>query len=265
MRPLQILTIAVVISFVFSCTSDEPEPGTTICRPLTLRLDTSIYFDSIAYVYDAKGRPEKLLYFNQNATLVQTHYLEYNEQGQLVRAARENDYADRLLNLDIVYNNKGKVEQVIWRHNDGVSVVTTTTFTHDARGRMLTVTDDIYKTRYEYEGDNVSKIFYTPHGKNEILARENHSFDNHKRFFADTQELVVLHTYVFLYEPSKNNVISSTIYMPGIHADLDEPAEVSSALTYDDNGMVMSNYVSPHTLPFMPIESKMKNITYSCN
>jgi hypothetical protein len=72
-----------------------------------------------------------------------------------------------------------------------------------------------------------------------------------------------LNVYFFMYEPSRNNVTSSTVFLPNPSTVLGTPYNVTSELFYDDNGMLTSNY-----LPYFAQESlkeiNFKKLKYSC-
>ena len=185
MRSLKGLTGIVAFSIRFSCNSDDPDPKAKPCKPVSLYSSHSISFDSVQYAYSASGRLDKLLYY-EGGKVNETDQLEYNAQEKLFSVTRKSEFQEKPFNtFEFAYNSDGRIDKMYSWPSDTSVPPMATTFTYDTKGRLSTMTDDFYETRYEYtDGDNVAKIFYTPtHYGSESLGRENHSYDTHERFF----------------------------------------------------------------------------------
>jgi hypothetical protein len=265
MRILKGLTGIVALSILFSCNSDDPDPKAKACKPLSLHSSHSTSFDSVQYAYSASGRLDKLLYY-EAGKVNETDQLEYNAQEKLLRVTRKYEFQENPFNThEFAYDSDGRIDKMYSWLSSASDPPMETTFTYDTKGRLSTMTDVFYETRYEYtDGDNVAKIFYTPtHYGGESLGRENHSFDTHERFFASVPELATVNIYIFRYEPSKNNVTSTKIYMPNPGTTFGVSQELLFNLKYDGNDMLTSNYVDYWLLEGLT-EVNFKKMRYSC-
>ena len=151
-----------------------------------------------------------------------------------------------------------------WYDTDDQRFVTT--FTYDSKGRLSATADIFNITYYEYnENNNAAKVFYENlNTGNKELGRENISFDDNPRFFANVPELIILNTIVNKYEPSKNNVKSSIVYMPNSGTKFGESKTYNYNLMYDKSGMPISNSIPwEYTQDGLP-EINFKNFKYSC-
>jgi hypothetical protein len=263
MRTLKGLTGIVAFSILFSCNSKDPEPSAKACKPVSIHSTHSTNFDSVQYAYSTSGKLDKLLYY-QGGKAYETNQLEYNAQGKLLRVTRKYEFQEKPFNTFEFAYREGRIDKMYLWADTSVPPMEIT-FTYDTKGRLSTRTDDFYETRYAYTDDgNVEKIFYTStHYGSESLGKENHSFDTHERFFASVPELATLNIYIFRYEPSKNNVTSTKIYMPDAGTTFGTPHEISLALKYDSNDMLTSNYVDYWLVEGLT-EVNFKKVRYSC-
>ena len=111
----------------------------------------------------------------------------------------------------------------------------------------------------------MTKTFYKSVGSgDERLGRENHVFDGHLRFFSNSPELVILNTYIFRYEPGKNNVTSATVYSPNPGVTLGAPEDVSYNLVYDAKGMITSNFLPYNVMVNGQTEINFRLMKYDC-
>jgi YD repeat-containing protein len=262
MRVLYWLCVSTILC-VFSCSSDDEVP-TPRCVPQSIHLTEYSYNDSIQYVYNSSGRLVKLIYYSGN-TVSEVNQLEYNDKGALIKLLRQYPSSPGSNKAyDFIYNSVGKIEKMnhTW---DPLSPPWVTSYEHDSKGRLTSVNDGFYITRYEYnDAENVTKIFYkSVHTEAEELGRINNSFDSHPRFFAHAPELLTLNVYFFMYEPSRNNVTSSTVFLPNPGTTLGQPHNLASELSYDDNGMLKSNYV-PFVMQEDVKEISFKKAKYNC-
>jgi hypothetical protein len=264
MRVLISLTGIVALSILFSCNSDDPEPSAKACKVLSLHSSHRTNFDSVQYAYSASGKLDKLLYY-LSGKVFETDQLEYDAQEKLFRVTRKYEFQEQPFNThEFEYNSAGRIDKMYSWSSTSVPP-NETTFTYDTQGRLSTITDDFYETRYEYtDGNNVGKIFYTSvHHGGEIVGRENKSFDTHQRFYANVPDLATLNIYIFRYEPSKNNVTSTKIYMPNAGTTFGTPQEILFSLKYNGNDMLTSNYVD-YWLLEGAAEANFKKMRYSC-
>lgn len=267
MKLCNTLGIFLLFSFFISCNSDDDaKPTASTCKPKSLVVTHSGTFDSVQFIYTSSGKLDKLLYFDANKVF-STDQLEYDGQAKVIKFTRQYSSYDKPYNTyHFKYNSADRVEKIDMWGFDTHAPAFVTSVTYDTKGRLSTMTDVFNETRYEYnEDDNVSKIFYKSfYTEQTTLGRENLSFDDHIRFFANVPELVLLNTCVFKYEPSKNNVTSTVVHMPNSGVFLGAPENLTFNLKYDANGMVINNFL-PYDYTFDGlIEINFKDFKYYC-
>jgi len=267
MKSLAIGTL-LLFSFLASCDSDDDDatPAAPTCKPKSLVYSHSSTFDSIQYIYASSGKLDKLLYFDSKQVL-NTDQLEYDGQGKLIKFTRQWAFSDKPYNTYLFhYNSANKVETFDMWGTDTDAPPLVTSVTYDTKGRLIKMAHVFYETRYEYnDDDNVSKIFYKQvYNGEESLGRENLSFDNHIRFFANVPELALINTCVFNYEPSKNNATSSVVYMPTFGVFFGAPQNLSFNLKYDVNGMLINNFLPYEYFLQGLTDTNFKDFKYSC-
>jgi len=235
--------IVLTVALAASCSKDEDTP---VCAPTKTLLFAADYID---YIYDDTHRLSKIR-INWGAQGGERYDLAYDgdklvQSMHFVEAFESSP--ERLLEIyTFTYGSDGKPtrRKVVYgglpdydQHAD---------YTYDDKGRltkrqnMFSVTPN-GTTRYEYNDDNnVTKIYYTqPDDKDEMLGVELFSFDNHKRFFAASQDLMFFELYVLDYEPSANNATALRITAtPG--TVYTNPVDIKYTLTYNDQGNVTS-------------------------
>lgn len=94
----------------------------------------------------------------------------------------------------------------------------------------------------------------------EVLARENLSFDNKPRFFSTVSELEIFKTFILEHEPGKNNVLSTKVYFNGPH-EYSIPLDLTYNVSYNDQGLIVDSIV--HGL--LLTEHHFSGVTYDCN
>lgn len=265
--------------FVLSCNSDEepekaseeePPPFLDLpCKPVGLYpRNEDDPDDSLAYEYNTAGRLSRILHF----------------AGEKIRDydSIEYDYLDRVswvrrtfASTGIVFENfqfeyDGNTNRPVTLTNWGMHVSgqpSKTIFTHDGKGRLIQITrHNGLEWRYEYnDNDNVSKVYYAQNQEAEFfLGRENHSFDDRKKFYANEPSLVTIYNYMLRFDPSKNNVTSASIHYvaPNGIDNFDPPRKLDYKVYYDDNGWVRHHYID---YPNQVVEFYCWDVRYICD
>ncbi len=226
-----------------SCSSDDDIQPTHTCVPTDLRT-SSVIRDKLVFEYDAAMKPVKILSY-KDLTLKNITVFEYDNLGRL---AGERDYgpdtsAPALQTYELHYDKDGKIEYRSVKNLNDTELRRTVDFEHDNHGRLVRIKhlQNGQEIRYEYGNDgNVVKTYYryTP-AHQEVLGRENHTFDNAAPFYAGSPELTTWAIYIWRLPPSKNNILSSSIYQedPGSSLLL-EKKTLSHEAKYDDDGMI---------------------------
>ncbi len=265
MKIFSLLGAVVLIVNLISCNSDDDARPKPMCMPKSLEVTYSTTFDSAQYIYTSNGKLDEMLYYDDGRVAI-IEKLEYDGQGKLIKFMKQNYLRDPYSSYEFSYNGQSQIVRTDMWYHDSDDQRAITTFTYDSKGRLSTAADIFSITYYEYdEKDNVAKVFYESLiTGNKELGRENISFDDHRRFFANVPELVILNTIVNKYEPSKNNVKSSIVHMPSSGIKFGQAKTYNYNLMYDKNGMVISNSVPwEHTRFGLP-EINFKNFKYNC-
>jgi hypothetical protein len=228
---------AILLVAAISCSSDNDPHPSDRCVPQTLWA----YGDSIVYDYAANGKLKKILY-HVNKTIVKSEALEYDNKQRLSKVVRK--YESQTMpyqTVQIVYDSNDKPERLNWWRSNTDSAPLVTNITHDDQGRLSIKSGPLNRLfRYEYDqNDNVAKVFgHDIINGGEVLARENHTFDNKKKFYANSADLKILNEYIFDHDPSQNNALTATIYYPYPNTKFNTPANVTFTTLYDDDGLI---------------------------
>lgn len=228
--------LCLVIHLV-SCSSDDDSRPANKCVPQTLWA----YGDSIVYDYTASGKLSRILYYGSK-TLIKVEKLEYDNKQRLSKFIRKYEAQTMpFQTFEIIYGTADKPERIdSWGANTSTPAIVTN-IVHDAKGRLSTKSGPCnYLYRYEYDdNDNVKKIFCNDFlTGTEELARENHTFDTHQRFYANSPDLKIVNEYIFNHEPSQNNTLTATVYYPYANTKFITPVNVTFTLSYDGKNMI---------------------------
>jgi hypothetical protein len=216
---------------------------TAICSPANVVVSGG---DSIVYVYDNSNRLAEIQTMDGN-TVAERYVMTYTD-GKLTACAHkffQGSSPDLTVGtFKFTYGSNGKPATRTFETGSG-PVFEIVLYSYDEKGRLVnrqvTVSGNtMMSTRYEYSGDNVSKIYYVQTiGGDEILGAELLTLDNHKRFFAGSADLTLVETYVFNYEPSVNNVLTMKLYAtPG--TTYGAPFSYTFQVGYNEQGLVKS-------------------------
>lgn len=256
MNYCKFLTLLVIIGihFISSCNSDDEK---MVCLPLTVK-DGS-YMEE--YVYNAAGKVEAILYHLDGETRKST--LEYNDKGQFTTLTIFDFNSPPILRYtyELIYDGQDKPQkrnETIWW--DGVgSPGSAYRFEHDEKQRLVRAhisESPVWQRRYEYDNhDNVIKSFEIT--TEERLYAENLTFDNKPSLFRAVPELQTLHDYIFLYDPSKNNVLTARIHDP-VNTGTDD---VSYPISYNEHGFIISSLAPT---PYVYGRFYFDEVTYDC-
>ena len=262
-----------------SCNSDD-EPAEPIEEePLPFRdrncKPTGLYTrneddpdDSIAYRYNAEGRVSHILHF-PGKTMRDYDSIEYDDLGR-VAWVRKTYASSGVVMENFQFEYDGNTNKPVSLNNWGINIdgyPSKTFFTHDDKGR-LTVISRYNNTKWHYEyndNNNVSKVYYNGGlSAEDFLGRENHTFDDRKKFYANEPALVTIYHYMLRFDPSKNNVTSATIHYvaPLAISRLDPPRKLDYRVSYDDNGWIKNHYID---YPNQVVEFYCEDVHYSCD
>ena len=253
--------LLLVIQIMLACGTDDP----AICIPVNLKSTT----DSIVFEFNTSKKIDKVLYYFFE--LHQIDELEYDNSGRLVWVKRKkvsNGTENVYENGELIYNSEGKPQTLnAWGANTGLPPQVTT-FSYDSKERLIkretSFGSDLIVYRYEYDNhDNVINIFYTNAGNPEVLGRENLSFDSHARFFAPILDLEILSVFVYNTEPSKNNILSSTVYWDGPFTKFGAPLNITYDVRYNENGLIVNSFSITGTGQTVQ-EFSFHGINYDC-
>ena len=232
----------IVLAFSLSqCGGNDEE--TAICSPANV---VSTARDSIVYAYDGSNRLAEIQTMDGN-DVVERYVMTYTD-GKLTECAHRFSFVGSpdftAGTFKFTYSSNGKPATRTFVQGSG-PVFQIVLYSYDEKGRLVnrevTVSGNtIMSTRYEYSGDNVSKIYYVQSiGTDEILGAELLTLDNHKRFFAGSADLTLVETYIFDYEPSVNNVLTMKLYAtPGV--TYGTPFSYTFQVGYNEQGLVKS-------------------------
>ncbi len=263
--------------FVLSCNSaeeeiieetEEPPPFLDLnCKPVGLYPDNEEDpDDSLSYEYDAAGRLSRIMHFA--ARKVRDYDLiEYDDLGRVAwirKTFAPTGVVFENFQLEYDGNSKPAVLNSWGTHVDGLPFKTI--FTHDDKGRLIHISRLSTEWRYEYDdNDNVRKVYYAAsHRPGEFLGRENHTFDDRKKFYANEPALVTIYNYLLKFDPSKNNVTVATIHnvAPLAINSFDPPRELEYGVSYDEQGWIRHHFLNPSD---QVVEFYCWDVRYSCD
>jgi hypothetical protein len=234
-------------SMLISCDNDDEKQK--MCFPINLRSAT----DSIVYEYNSSRRLTRILYYSNSTQISRRDEVSYDSKRQLSHVRRIHVLYDGTEDVyetyELIYDSEGKPKTLtLWLY-EMTPPAQVTTFSHDANGRLLTRKIELgfsfgfFSTyRYEYdEKGNVLRTYYRPYGvQEEVLGDENITFDPHLRFYANMKDLEILNLYVFKYEPSKNNRLTTIVYWDSPSGKYETPKTVNYLTTYNTDGLINS-------------------------
>lgn len=259
---LLVFSFTLTHVILISCQGDESIPK-KICLPESLIAQgNNIFFE-----YDSNGKLTTVNYRMASFTNRKIT-LSYDSKGRLQSAVDKSISinGDETLReyYELIYvEGTNPSELIISNSNPDFKI--TKKYTFDSHGR-LTGWDRkfgalVSKTRYEYDQDNVSRVYYTsPASTEEVLGRENLTFDIKSTFYSNSKELEAFNLYINDYEPSKNNKLKSLVYYqnPGIKNYT--PVTETFSLLYNDDGLPtsqLSDYLSSTDFTYV-------NMKYIC-
>ena len=267
------LLLPVCISVLWAATScHNNDPGPSVCKPHSLLFGT----DSIVYRYNDNGRVNTVVYYVSGRQTKQDD-LTYNSKGQLVTIAKTTLFADGSSVLDsyhtISYNDN---ETPASLSTDSYSGHFVTEFTHDEQQRLTMAETKsgfqaifVGSTRYEYDDNgNIPKVYYNidvNQQVKEVLARENLSFDDKEKYYANSPELKIANEYVYGYLPNKNNCLSAQVYYYSYAQHFSSPLSVVFTATYNDQGLIKSLGNEGTSTQLYSGEVLFNSVLYSCN
>jgi hypothetical protein len=266
---LRILPVyAVLLSIAIGC--HDKDPALAVCRPHSLQFDT----DSAVYRYDDNLRISTVLYYASGQLNKQDDF-GYSSFG-LSTVAKSSIMIDGTQTVDsyhtIDYDMLGFPSTLI---TESASGHYKTTFTHDFLNRLTEAkttygSQNIFvgSTRYEYDdNDNVPKVYYTINFNQkiqEVLARENLSFDDKEKFYVNVPELKIVNEYVYGYLPNKNNCLGSKVYFFSYQQHFVEPLSVSFSADYNDQGLIKT-LRTEETTQLYSGEELFNKLFYNCD
>ncbi|MEI9920059.1 MAG: hypothetical protein WDO14_14865 [Bacteroidota bacterium] len=259
-----------ITMLVATISCHEKDPAPALCKPHVL----TYTHDSIIYNYESE-RIKTVAYYISG---IQTNQDQFEYTGDfltgLSKITMEFDGTQTLdVYYTIHYDNQGKPDSLF---SDSYAGHFETYFTHE-NGRLTTATTVsgiaqvffVGTTRYEFNNDgNVPKVFYTirQNGvKTEVLARENLSFDDSEKFYANTPELRIVDEYVYGYLPGNNNCLSSTVYYYSYAQHFAAPQSVSFTSAYNDQGLIQTLQYEGTPTQLNSGEVLFNKVSYSCN
>lgn len=256
----------IVLAFGLSqCGGHDEEMA--ICSPSNVLVYSGS--DTIAYVFDGDNRLTEIQYRNRN--IVKEHYVMTYTGGKLTGCTHSIPYKgspDYILETyTLTYGSNNKPATRTYSQGNGPAFETIV-YSYDGSEKLVKrvteVNDNPMRSmRYEYNGDNVSKIYYTQSiGADEILGAEFLTVDNHRRFFAASDDLALVETYIFDYEPSANNVLTMKVYAsPGV--TYGTPYLYTYQFDYNEQGYVKAiTNVAPNAY-YSPVFT-FKQMNYTC-
>jgi hypothetical protein len=265
---------------LFSCHHDD---GFKIerCLPSSLKTNT----DSIVFEYDNNKKLTGTSYYLSSRHLTASNEFEYDNNGRLVTLK---NYDHRIFTNDVTlnstytleYDSKNLPSVLHINQSSSPNMEIKTEFTHDDQNRLsiaainLIFPDFSFQSagfRYEYDdNDNVVKIYYQVRLNNnkdleEVLARENLTFDDHPVFYKHSSALTIANVYLFNYVPNNNNCLSAKVYYPDYQSHFTSPQEFEFLPAYNKNGLVTQLIDPSQTAQLYFNEVLFNNATYQCN
>lgn len=224
---------------------DDPSPD--VCRPIALQVGN----DSIAFSYNGKGKIDVISYHDVLGHKSKQNDITYNSDGRPVTIITTifplsaNAFVD--VEYRLTYDEQGRPKnlEALPFFGDPIN----TEFTHDDQNRLIEASTSsdgnfVGSTRYEYdEKGNIPKVFYTLNLNQriqEVLARENLTFDDTEKFYANVPELKICNEYVFAYLPNKNNCLTATVYYYSYLQRFANPLSVEFQASYNERGLINS-------------------------
>lgn len=266
----QYLLWATLFGLLLLIDGCENDPSPIVCRPTSLQ----IAGDSIVFTYNGAGRIGVVSYYNILLRKIKEDELTYNASGNLATLTKtvypiaSDEYV--AVTYSLTYDNMGRPTELV--SQPPLSDPLTTEFTHDDQGRLseaitTSATKFIGSTRYEYdEMGNIPKVFYTlnlNHQVQEVLARENFTFDENEKFYFNVPELKICNEYLYAYLPTKNNCLSSTVYYLSYDQRFVSPQAVNFQALYNDQGMI-ERLETESTIQFYSGDALFDRVLYTC-
>jgi len=248
------------------------DPGPVVCRPHGLQFG----FDSTVYRYNDQKRIATVDYYSTGLRLKEDLFT-YNSNGQLIKVEKEYINYDgtraTLAIHSITYDDIGLPTEL---DSESANGHVNTKFTHNDDGKLSlaeTLAGNqnefvVGSTRYEYDDrKNVTKVFYTIRmsGKfQEVLARENSSFDDKEKYYVNVPELKITNEYIYGYLPSKNNCLISNVIYYSYTQHFSSPVTVNFSVTYDESGVIKSLQNAVASDQYFSGDVLFTNATFSC-
>jgi hypothetical protein len=250
----------------------DRDPSPSRCRPKSLQFSG----DSLAFSYDDKGRITMIAYYDVLSRKNKQDELSYGPDGRLGVVTKKifpialGSYTQVIYTLS--YENdlpKRLVAEA--RSSDKL----TTQFTHDDQGRLVEASTTgrlnqfLGSTRYEYDdAGNIPKVYYTldlNRRIQEVLARENLSFDGNEKFYHNIPELKICNEYLYGYLPTKNNCLSATVYYYSYEQRFVTPQSVTFQAAYNEQGMIKSLESIETNVQYYSGDALFERVLYDCH
>ncbi len=266
-----LLLIAVIGTLGFAGCSQDPAPIT--CKPFALQR----YGDSLVYRYNDQGKLYLLEYYNVLGRITKHDEFTFDSKGRLALVTKVTFPIAGGADVDAVHTiNYGDSDLPATLTTQTVSDVITTTFTHDDQQRLTEASTSVGSpaiflgsTRYEYdENGNIPKIYYKLNINSkitEVLARENLSFDDTRKFYAEVPELKICQEYIYSFLPNRNNCTSAKVYYYSYKSRYVTPLLVNFQMTYNERGLIKSIQDDPSGTNLNTSEVLFERVVYKCD
>lgn len=251
--PMRVLVLSLLLCLLIAgCNHDKVAD---VCLPTSLLTND---YDSIVYQYNDNRQLTTIYSYYGNRHLGEQTDLVYND-GKLVKVTHtfstDPPYIDHVYNLEYGADGLPSKMTDMPPNSSGQYV---TEFTHDSNKRLIKAVTTfsasnfpelaIHGYEYEYNGaGNVTKVTYlilnTRNTLDEVLARENLTFDDRRVFYAESKDLTTLNVYVNSYVPNTNNTLTSRIIYTSYNSWFMSPVDVAFTPVYDDAGR-LKNYTT---------------------
>ncbi len=263
------LTFFVTVVWLAGCSQDAV-PIT--CRPTALQR----YGDSLVYRYNDQGKLYLLDYYDVLGRINKHDEFTLDSKGRLALVTKVTYPIAGGSVVDAVHTlSYGDSDLPVSLNTQTVSGVITTTFTHDNLGRLIEASTStgspaefLGSTRYEYDDNgNIPKVYYKlmiNSKLTEVLARENLSFDDKFKFYAEVPELKACQEYVYSYLPNKNNCTSAKVYYYSYKSRFVTPLSINFQTTYNERGLIKSIQDDPPA-SLNSSEVLFERVIYTCN
>ncbi|MDZ7896846.1 MAG: hypothetical protein U5N85_02300 [Arcicella sp.] len=249
------LIVNVLLVFLLSsCSKNTDIPVPQVCYLSTITDDKGAILER--FTYDANNR----LVNNVVGESDLVYSFTYNAQNQVdkITITDKTDKKTLTFIVTFTYNANNQATKAVTTVNGGV--YQTNTFTYINNQLSEIITDDqilLLKTRFEYSGENITKVYQKFDAEKEYLYYESTKFDDKKNAFPEAYKAVAMGLTGLLDGSlylNKNNIVAEKYYgddgfvyytadMTYEYSTTGQPTKITSTIDEDgDKSTTVSSY-----------------------